>query len=50
MLGTGEVGVILVVGAILLFGAPKVVDWAKALGEAKRTYKEASTEEPKGKK
>jgi TatA/E family protein of Tat protein translocase len=26
--------------ALFLFGAPKLVDWAKSIGKAKRTYEE----------
>ena len=31
-----------VVVIILMFGAPKVVTWAKSLGEAKQAFEEAS--------
>jgi TatA/E family protein of Tat protein translocase len=43
MLGTTEW---IVIGsiAVLLFGAPKIIQWAKALGQAKREFKEAEKE------
>lgn len=31
---------------VLLFGAPAVIKWAKAAGEAKKAYKEAMKDEP----
>jgi len=38
--GTQEI--LLIAGAcILLFGAPKVVDWARSLGKAKAEFKKA---------
>ncbi len=39
-LGTTEI--LIIVGcAMLLFGAPKIVDWAKSLGKAQREYHRA---------
>ena len=43
MLGTTEWIVIGTI-AVLLFGAPKIIQWAKALGEAKREFKKAEAE------
>jgi sec-independent protein translocase protein TatA len=43
MLGTTEWLVIGVV-AVLLFGAPKIIQWARALGQAKREFKNAEKE------
>lgn len=43
MFGVSDMGLIIVVGlAILMFGAPKIVDWAKSLGEAKKAFADAS--------
>jgi Sec-independent protein translocase protein TatA len=43
MLGMNEGTVIVVIGlvAALIFGAPKVIQWARALGTAKREYEDA---------
>ena len=46
MLGLNELLVVALV-AIILFGAPKVIEWAKALGKAKREYELASKGEDK---
>ena len=40
MLGIQEFGLI-GIALILLFGAPKVIEWAKALGQAKKEYNKA---------
>jgi TatA/E family protein of Tat protein translocase len=40
MLGTTEWIVIGCI-AILLFGAPKIIQWAKALGKAQKVYADA---------
>lgn len=37
MIGSGEI-LIIIAAAVFLFGGKKVVDWAKSLGEAKRTF------------
>lgn len=44
MIGTSEIVVIALVAGILLFGASKVIDWARALGEAEHVYKKAKRE------
>ena len=43
MIGFQEMAIIGIV-AVLLFGAPKIIQWAKALGEAKREFKKAEAE------
>jgi|688.fasta_scaffold408557_2 TatA/E family protein of Tat protein translocase len=43
MIGFQEMAIIGIV-AILLFGAPKIIQWAKALGEAKREFKKVERE------
>jgi TatA/E family protein of Tat protein translocase len=51
MFGVSDVLLILVVAAvILLFGAPKLVEWAKSLGEAKKAFSDASEGKTKTKK
>lgn len=48
MIGTTElIPILIVVGLIFFFGKDKLIDWAKGLGEAKRTFKDAS-EHPSG--
>ena len=42
--------VLVVLAVILLFGAPKLVDWAKALGDAKKAFTDASDGKKKEKK
>ena len=44
MLGTTE-WVIIGGVAILLFGAPKVIDWARTLGKASQEFKKARNED-----
>jgi Sec-independent protein translocase protein TatA len=39
---TDTVLIIVVLAVILLFGAPKVIEWAKSLGEAKKAFADAS--------
>ena len=41
--------ILIVIAIILLFGAPKVIEWAKSLGEAKKAFEEASSSKPKTK-
>jgi TatA/E family protein of Tat protein translocase len=43
MLGTTEWIVIGTV-AVLLFGAPQILKWARALGQAKKEFKDATKE------
>lgn len=45
-LGTTEIGLILL-AAVVLFGAPSVVKWAKALREAKQEFNKPDEEEAK---
>jgi TatA/E family protein of Tat protein translocase len=33
--------------AVFLFGAPKVISWAKSLGQAKKEFNKASSEDAK---
>ena len=50
MFGITDVGLMLIVGAvILIFGAPKLVEWAKSLGEAKKAFADASAQLGKSK-
>jgi Sec-independent protein translocase protein TatA len=45
-MGLGTTEILIIVGAaLMLFGAPKVVHWAKALGQAKREYHRAENGE-----
>jgi len=46
MLGQTEILVILGL-AVFLFGAPKVIGWAKTIGQAKKAYEKELTEEIK---
>ena len=49
MLGLNELLIVGIV-AVFLFGATKVVSWAKAMGTAKKAYEEASKSEDKNSK
>jgi len=44
--GIQEIAIIALI-AVILFGAPKVIEWAKALGQAKKEFEEASKGEVK---
>ena len=49
MLGTTE-WLIIAGAAILLFGAPKVISWARALGQARKEFDDATKSETKATK
>lgn len=44
MIGPMEIALILGAVAIFFFGKGKVIEWAKAIGETKKAYKEANSE------
>ena len=46
MWGAQEIAIVALV-AVVLFGAPKVIDWARALGSAKREFESASKPDAK---
>ena len=46
MIGMTEIMIVCAV-AVFLFGGPKVVSWAKSLGQAKREFEKASIVEDK---
>ena len=38
MIGVTEIAIIAIVGAIIFFGKGQVLDWAKTLGNVKKSY------------
>lgn len=43
MLGTSEI-LLIIFAVMILFGAPKVLEWARTLGKAKKEYETSYSE------
>lgn len=43
-LGGTEI-IVIACAAVFIFGAPRVIEWARALGKAKKAYSESYNEE-----
>jgi len=38
MIGIGEITIVALIVAIFFFGKKQIIDWAKTLGQVKKTY------------